>query len=141
MPTVVRLCGLKPNRSVQGMDFSGYMGGGRDPTDGAAIVMCPAPFGQWSRDVGGREFRAIRTQRYTYARDLSGPWILFDNQADPYQMNNLIDKPEFAKTKATLDRWLNLKLKRNGDGFQPAEYYIKKWRYTVDGTGTPVYKL
>ncbi len=140
MPTVVRLCGLKPSHSVQGMDYSKYMGGGRDPSDGAAVVMCPAPFGQWSRNVGGREFRAIRTQRYTYARDLSGPWILFDNKADPYQMKNLIDNPDFSKTKASLDKWLNRKLRKNHDNFQPAEYYIKKWNYIIDGTGTVVYK-
>jgi arylsulfatase A-like enzyme len=139
MPTLLRLCGLKPSRGVQGLDFTGYLDGGKDPTDGAAVVMCPAPFGQWSRNVGGREFRAIRTQHYTYARDLSGPWILFDNQADPYQMNNLVDKPEYDKVQARMDRWLNLKLKRNHDGFEPARYYINKWRYTIDPTGTVPY--
>jgi arylsulfatase A-like enzyme len=139
MPTVLGLCGIEPSRSVQGLDFSRYMSGGKDPTDGAAIVMCPAPFGPWSRSNGGREFRAIRSQRYTYARDLSGPWILFDNQIDPFQMNNLVDNPAFAGIKGTLDRWLDRKLKKNHDRFEPARFYIKKWHYTIDSTGTVPY--
>jgi arylsulfatase A-like enzyme len=139
MPTILGLCGLRAPRSVQGLDFSRYLSGGKDPSDGAAIVMCPAPFAQWSRNLGGREFRAIRTKKYTYGRDLSGPWILFDNQADPYQMNNLVDTPEVAGIQATLDRWLDLKLKKNHDRFEPAVYYIKKWRYTIDATGTVPY--
>ena len=140
MPTVVGLCGLKRVPGVQGLDFSRYMDGGKDPSDGAAIVMCPAPFGPWSRGAGGREYRAIRTQQYTYARDLSGPWIMYDNKTDPYQMKNLVDKPEFAAIKAQLDRWLDRKLKRNKDGFEPARYYIDKWHYTIDSTGTVPYE-
>lgn len=138
-PTVMRICGLTPPRSVQGLDFSGTMSGGKDPSDGAALVLCPAPFGQWSRSRGGREYRAIRTQRYTYARDLNGPWLLFDNQTDPYQLTNLIGKPEFAALQKEMDSWLSRKLARTGDRFEPAEAYIRKWGYRVDATGTVPY--
>ena len=27
---------------------------------------------------------------YTYVRDLSGPWLLYDDEKDPYQINNLV---------------------------------------------------
>ena len=37
-----------------------------------------------------------RTSRYTYVRSLEGPWLLFDDQQDPYQMDNLVDGPEYA---------------------------------------------
>jgi hypothetical protein len=45
-------------------------------SDGAALTACIAPFGEWTRQHGGREFRDIRTTRYTYVRDLSGIWSL-----------------------------------------------------------------
>ena len=51
-------------------------------------MTCPAPFGQWSRKRGGREYRGVRTTRYTYCRDLNGPWLLYDNDSDPFQLNN-----------------------------------------------------
>ena len=65
MPTLLGLCGVRIPKSVEGLDFSSYLRGGKDPSDGAALLACPAPFGQWSRKVGGREFRGIRTTRYT----------------------------------------------------------------------------
>ncbi len=140
LPALLNLCSVKAPHSVQGLDFSRYIKGGKDPSDGAALVMCPAPFGQWSRARGGREYRAIRTPRYTYARDLNGPWLLFDNQRDPYQQDNLVGKPEQAALQKKLDGWLSRKLKKNNDSFEPAEAYIKRWGYTVDATGTVPYE-
>ncbi len=139
MPTILRLCGIQPPARLNGCDFSQYMVGGKDPTDGAALVLCPAPFGQWQRKLGGKEYRAIRTTQYTYARDLMGPWLLYDNQADPYQMNNLVDRPEYAALQKKMDDWLQKKLKQTRDRFEPAAAYIRRYRYDVDATGTVNY--
>lgn len=136
LPTVLGICRIAIPSTAQGRDFSGYITGGKDPTDGAALVLCPAPFGQWSRARGGREYRAIRTQRYTYARDLHGPWLLYDNLKDPYQQENLVGRPEAAALQKRMDAWLDRKLKAQGDVFAPAETYIKRWGYKVDATGT-----
>jgi arylsulfatase A-like enzyme len=139
LPTLLRLCGLTVPSTVQGLDFSKVIFGGKDPSDGAATVLCPAPFGQWSRARGGREYRAIRTQQYTYARDLKGPWLLYDNRKDPYQLDNLIGRPEYAALQRHLGAWLNRKLKAQGDTFAPAEVYIRRWGYRVDAIGTVPY--
>ena len=139
MPTLVRLCGLPAPRTAQGLDFSGYLSGGKDPSDGAAAILCPAPFGQWNRARGGREYRAIRTQRWTYAADLKGPWLLFDNESDPYQRDNLVGKPERADLQQRMDQWLRRKLKARKDDFSPGPDLIEKWGYTVDATGTVPY--
>ncbi|MHC4120688.1 MAG: sulfatase/phosphatase domain-containing protein, partial [Planctomycetota bacterium] len=57
----------------------------------------------------------VRTKRYTYARlNDRGPWILFDNQKDPYQMNNLINEPAYAQVRRNLDDQTN-KLLREAD--------------------------
>jgi arylsulfatase A-like enzyme len=136
MPTLLGLCGLAAPSTVQGLDYSGYAAGGKDPSDGAAIITCPAPFGEWSRNNGGREYRALRTIRYTYARDLKGPWLLYDNQNDPYQRRNLCGKPEHAGLQGRLDRQLVQKLADQHDEFLSGDQYIERWNYQVDATGT-----
>ncbi len=140
MPTLLGLCHLPIPQTVEGLDFSGYLHCGRDPSDGAALISQIAPFGQWGRRAGGREFRGVRTRRYTYVRDLKGPWLLFDNQTDPYQMNNLADDPAQAGVRAELDATLTRKLKAASDQFLPAEAYIRQWGYHVDANGTVPYR-
>jgi arylsulfatase A-like enzyme len=140
MPTLLSLCDLTVPTVVQGLDFTGHIRGGKDPSDGAAAILCPAPFGQWSRARGGREYRAIRTKRYTYARNLNGPWLLFDNKTDPYQMKNLVADPKHAGLQRRMDAWLTRKLKSRDDEFAPAETYFQRWGYKVDATGTVRYE-
>ncbi len=137
MPTLLSLCGIPIPNSVEGLDFSKNLQGGEDPSDGAALLSCPHPFGQWnSIYIGGREYRGIRTKRYTYVRDLNEPWLLFDNKDDPYQQNNLINKPSAASLQNKLDKILMSKLKNNNDEFLPGMDYVKKFNYAVDETLT-----
>jgi arylsulfatase A-like enzyme len=140
MPTLLGLAGAAIPRSVEGLDYSDYLRGGRDPSDDVAVVSCPAPFGQWTRAIGGREYRGIRTVRYTYVRDLHGPWLLFDDQADPYQQQNLVGDPAHATLQAELDAILQRKLRAAHDEFRPAADYIRQWGYQVDASGTVRYE-
>lgn len=139
MPTLLGLCDVPIPASVQGVNFGPHLAGGKDPSDSASLVLCPAPFGQWNRLIGGREYRAVRTGRYTYVRDLKGAWLLFDNEKDPYQMENLVGKAECAEVQKELEEVLARKLKETGDEFLPAGSYIEKWGYKVDKTGTIPY--
>ena len=139
MPTLLGLCRLPIPKTVEGIDYSDYLRAGKDPSDGAALIACPAPFGQWTRRMGGREYRGVRTARYTYVRDLNGPWLLFDNQTDPYQQDNLVNQPGHAALQGELEATLTRKLKASGDAFLPAEAYLRKWGYTVDANGTVPY--
>jgi arylsulfatase A-like enzyme len=137
MPTLLALCGLAIPPSVEGLDYSATMAGGPNPNhENAALISCVAPFGEWSRQAGGREFRGLRTGRYTYVRDLNGPWLLYDNDSDPYQDKNLVGVPEAVTQQAKLDSLLNSRLKSAKDEFLPADRYIEKWGYKVDRTGT-----
>ena len=138
-PTLLGLAGVPIPASMEGKDFSHYLKGGEDPSGGAALITCPAPFGEWQRKRGGREFRGVRTLRYTYARTLDGPWLLYDNQADPYQLNNLIGDPQFGDVQANLDSMLRRRLRETGDEFLPGAAYVEKWGYPVDQTGTVPY--
>lgn len=139
MPTLLGLCGLKIPKTVEGLDFSGYVHGGKDPSGGATLISCVAPFGQWTRKMGGREYRGLCTERYTYVRDLGGPWLLFDNLADPYQTHNLIGQSAAAGLQRELGAQLGARLKARSDRFLPGDRYIRRWGYAVDGTGTVPY--
>ena len=139
MPTLLGLCGVPIPKSVEGLDYSGYAKGGANPGDDATVICSVAPFADYSKNRGGREYRGVRTTRYTYVRDLDGPWLLYDNEADPYQTHNLVNEPAQAAVQAQLDALLQRKLRERGDEFRPAAEYIAKWKYTVDATGTVPY--
>jgi len=135
MPTLLGLCGVPIPESVEGLDYSRYIRGGKNPGDGATVILCPVVFGEWVRRMGGKEFRGIRTTRYTYVRDLNGPWLLYDNQTDPYQTNNLANQPKYSKLQAKLEATLARKLKERHDEFLPGDAYTQKWGYQVDANG------
>jgi arylsulfatase A-like enzyme len=136
MPTLLSLCGRVIPPSVEGFDFSGHLRGGADPSKGGTIIRCVAPFGEFTSKNGGKEYREVRTPHYSYARDLNGPWLLYDNEKDPLQLANLIGKPEHAQAQAELDALLKKKLAEQHDEFLPGAEYIKKWGYKVGPNGT-----
>ena len=140
MPTLLGLANVRIPRSVEGLDYSGYLRGGPNPGDGATVLTCVAPFGEFERRIGGKEYRGLRTTRYTYVRDLAGPWLLFDNETDPYQQSNLINQPAHAALQADLDAQLTRKLKANNDAFLPGPEYIEQHNYKVNAGGTVPYK-
>ena len=129
-------CGVAIPKSVEGLDFTIAMRGGTDPSGGATILRCISPFGEFTRANGGREYREVRSPRFTYVRDLKGPWLLYDNEKDPLQLDNLVGKPEHAKLQAEQDALLQQKLAGQHDEFLPGSDYIAKWGYKVDATGT-----
>jgi len=132
MPTLLGLSGIAVPESVEGKDFSGVIKGTQPPDNDAALIMCPVPFHQWSYKRGGREYRGVRTRRYTYVRDLNGPWLLYDNQKDPYQLENLCNDPKYAQIQQELERILSRKLKETNDQFLPGPEYMAKWNYQWD---------
>ncbi len=139
LPTLLGLCGVSIPKTVEGLDYSGHMKGGENPNpDNAALIECVAPFGEWTRAMGGKEMRGVRTIRYTYVRDLKGPWLLYDNESDPYQMKNRIDDPAMADARKQLDEILQKKLAAAKDEFKPAAYYLEKFGYAgkVNKNGT-----
>ena len=136
LPTLLSLTDIPIPDMVEGQDFSATIEGGQDPSGGAALIYCPHPFGQFLREDGGREYRGLRTLSHTYARDLNGPWLLYNNHNDPFQLNNLVNRAELQGLQADLDELLHKKLAERGDEFLPGESYIQKWNYPLDRTGT-----
>jgi arylsulfatase A-like enzyme len=139
MPTLLGLCGLSIPSTVEGEDKSAIMKGKAKDNTEAALIACYHPFGQWPRNRGGKEYRGVRTKQYTYVKDLSGPWLLFDNRKDPLQVNNLVNDKKYANVQDKLEMELSDILKKNNDEFLHGLEYIKKWNYVIDETETIPY--
>ncbi len=140
MPTILGLCGVGVPATCEGENYAAEVRDSKPaPADRAVLILCPSPFGEWARRRGGVEYRGVRTVRYTYVRNLDGPWMLFDNQADPFQQTNLVNTPVAAKLQAKLDAQLQTLLTKTGDEFLPAPALLKRAGYRVGKNETVGY--
>jgi arylsulfatase A-like enzyme len=71
---------------------------------------CYLPFPGW---------RAVRTDRWLYARTESAPWVLFDLENDPLELENLVDDNPARRDE--LDALLQEHMKENGDQWRSFE--------------------
>lgn len=126
MPTLLGACDLPIPTGVEGTDYSGLCSGrSARPRDTAALISLPVPITE-ARRYGFAEYRGLRTERYTYVRSIHGPWLLYDNQADPYQMHNLCGSADGKKLQAQMDRALDKLLRARKDDFLPAAEYVQR---------------
>lgn len=116
MPTLLGLCGLAVPGSVEGTDFFSA------PAQ-EAFINLPVPITE-ARRYGFAEYRGLRTERYTYVRSIKGPWLLYDNERDPFQMHNLCEKDKELRSR--MDRALDAVLRKRKDEFLPAADYVKR---------------
>ena len=72
-------------------------------------------------------------------RALEGPWLLYDNEADPFQQDNLVGQPGQQSLLDELDAHLTRRLAAADDPFLPGPAYLKRWGYQVDARGTVPY--
>ncbi|MEP1955978.1 MAG: sulfatase [Algoriphagus sp.] len=132
LPTLLGLSAIASPESIEGKDFSGELLAGKDLGNEATLIMLPVPFHEWKFSNGGREFRGIRTKRYTYVKDLKGPWLLYDNEIDPFQENNLVNNPAVQDLQSQLETMLMKKLEATKDTFLPADEYMTRYNYLYD---------
>jgi len=130
MPTLLSLMEVAIPDTVEGRDlaFAALGQPGAEPSSAFIGNICPfgAPLPEW---------RGVRTKAHTYVRTLEGPWLLYDNGEDPYQLNNVVNDPEHAAVQERLDDELHDWLKGLGDDFQPREVYWERFGYEVDDRG------
>ena len=139
MPTLLAMSGLPIPDTVEGKNIYPILKRQEKDSIQGTLIECVTPFGEWERCSGGREYRGVRTKRYTYVKDLNGPWLLYDNRKDPYQMNNLVKDENYADLRIDLDALLMQLLSEKNDQFLPGEKYIEKWGYKVNKRGTVEY--
>jgi len=142
-PTLAALAGLPIPDGVQGRDLSAPLRAGAVPEDNAALIAAYHSFGNWPRYAAqsaslyhAREYRGLRDPRWCYVEDREGPWLLYDCDADPLQLHNLVDDPAHAQRRERFGRALHARLATQGDEFLSGMAYVERWGYAVDERGT-----
>jgi arylsulfatase A-like enzyme len=93
-PTLVELCGLPKKDGLDGVSITPLL---RDPS------------AKWDRPAitsYERGNHSVRSERWRYIRYHDGTEELYDHDNDELEWTNLANKPEYAKVKAELARWL-----------------------------------
>jgi arylsulfatase A-like enzyme len=97
-PTLVELCGLPKPAGLEGTSLVPLL----NKPD--AESSRPA-YSVWSEDGRTLHGVAVRTEKWRYAEfgpDGQNGAMLFDPKADPLEMKNLADDPQYAAVKAEL---------------------------------------
>jgi arylsulfatase A-like enzyme len=117
-PTLCALAGIAVPEDFQGQDFSGHVLRGDGPAPESQFIMHIAK----ENASGGNEhpapiFRGVRGPRYTYAVLAEGGGMLFDNETDPFQMNNRYADPVMADVRRGHHAMLEKCLRAASDPF------------------------
>ena len=109
-PTLLTFAGIPVPKEVQGVPLQPVLGG-NIPADWRKDVLytyydggTPAARGEYNmpRHMGVRDDRYKLISFYDYSA-----WEFYDLQKDPHELNNVYDKPEYAKEVARLKERLN----------------------------------
>jgi arylsulfatase A-like enzyme len=124
LPTILGLAEVPIPSSMQGEDLSEMIrGSGAGLEDVLIMEMCPTDEGHRQ---GVIEWRGLRTERYTYVETFRGPWLLYDNEADPYQLQNLIGETNSAQIQQRLQLRLQARLREVGEEPLPWEQLVRQ---------------
>jgi len=139
LPTLLGLIGISVQEGIEGDDLAPVLRGeAPEPTGRSAYLLWVCSAVTWGKrwqqldDYAGlgapkgfvRPYRGIRTATHTYVRDREGPWLLYDNERDPYQMNNLIETAGPGAVPPRLEADLQEWLVRTADRFEDTDHYI-----------------
>jgi N-acetylglucosamine-6-sulfatase len=89
-PTLYELAGLPIPPEVDGRSLVPLLRGAAPWRDALLLEGWPLA------DGSGRTYQAIRTQRYAYIETRGDAAELYDLQRDPYQLENVASRPEYA---------------------------------------------
>jgi arylsulfatase A-like enzyme len=134
-PTILGLAKIDIPGSIEGNDLSQMIRDGAEIKNRTVLYMGVSPFvNSYPEEL--KEYRAIRTEKYTYVRDLDGPWLLFDDIKDPCQMDNLVSKTEDKDLLRDMDNELQVLLSKINDDFRPGSFYISEWGFKPASYGS-----
>ena len=125
MPTLLSLLGLPVPAGVEGIDLSHCALGQAGDEPEAALLQGMGATAIFEDD---HEWRALRSKQHTYAIFRSDrSELLFDNQADPYQTQNLANNPDQADLLDHFRTMLQTRLTQLNDTFEACTWYRDHW--------------
>ena len=116
-PTLCGLAEIPVPKHCSGHDFSSMMRGDRKFQEADMVFLMNDQGPATRQEVNVQTYRGVRTRTHTYAVQLDGRWCLYDNTADPYQMQNLVKDPANKVLIEKLDAALIAWSKSTGDPF------------------------
>ena len=93
-PTLVDLCGLRPNEALEGVSL---------------LPLLKDPKAKWDRPglcTYGRNNHALRSQQWRYIRYRDGSEELYNHGTDEMEWTNLAGETQYEQVKKALARWL-----------------------------------
>jgi arylsulfatase A-like enzyme len=111
VPTLLGLCNVKVPHTMHGFDYAHFLRGKSQRTPNYAHMMMytsteTGEFGPW---------RGLRSNEYKYAEFHDKPWLLYDLEKDPFEMNNLADDPRYSNLMRMLHGAVKHEMERTGD--------------------------
>jgi arylsulfatase A-like enzyme len=136
--SLLGLAGLKFPSDVDGRDLHALFTDKDARGQDACYIYDLLPAHQ-SPMRGGREWRAIRTRRHTFARSAVDQGnLLFDNVNDPYQMRNLVDDPAAGPLKEELHNALDAFISRH-DKLLPWDEFAREFGFKDEWNKSQAY--
>ncbi len=86
-PTVLGLCGVEGPADMDGVDLSPLLRGEGGEEPDSVFVMNSGK----GRNGLGAEWRGVVTKQHAYFQTRRGGWLLYDHDADPYELTNLLE--------------------------------------------------
>lgn len=122
-PTLLGLAGVTIPTAMNGVDLSATILG--ESTFEQTCVFI-AEYVSWDQARAYQPWRGVRTKRHTYARWRQGGSILYDNQVDPYQLQNLVHEADHDLLQTQLEQELQRWLTKLHDGFLSGDAHLRK---------------
>jgi len=117
MPSLLSLAGVEIPDGVEGLNLSALILGDESASQNSVLIGMPV----MPKRSSLPEWRGIVTRQHTYARFRDRPWVLYDDESDPFQLENLVDRPEHKPLMAELDAELTGWLKATNDSFETSK--------------------
>jgi arylsulfatase A-like enzyme len=125
MPTILGMAGIDYPK-IDGQDLSEVITNKRSDTRDEILIMGMTHLNTAALVNSLDTWRGLRTKQYTYARyEDQTSWLLYDNEKDPYQMNNLADNPQYSDLIEAFNKKLDLLLEEAGDEENTKNLYDK----------------
>jgi arylsulfatase A-like enzyme len=124
LPTLCTLAGIDGPSDIDGIDLSReVLKSGEVPRDDVLIAHYVSAPNHCRDDRIALQWRGVRSKTHTYVKYLNGRELLFDNIADPHQMENRIGDEGHRSLREAMRRRLKQLLAESHDDLLPGTHY------------------